>query len=70
MGLGELGDPGATAGVTSSTPPVVAAPLTRIWASCALSTASWFISANCRAAMPFPFSVPMRALSLRICARS
>ena len=41
---------GAVAGVTSSIPPVLTAPLTWSWASCSFSTASWLSSALTSAA--------------------
>jgi hypothetical protein len=48
--LGELGELGAVAGVTSSTPLVLTAPFTWSWASCSFSTASWLSSAVTSAA--------------------
>jgi hypothetical protein len=67
MGLGELGEVGAAAGVTSSRPVLAVAPVTWSWASWPLSTACWLESAvSCATELEgsLSISLPMALICL------
>ena len=69
-GLGELGETGACAGVTSTTSLGLTAPLTCIWASCSFSTACWLSSAEATGEVVSDLKGLSSLPSAEICERS